>query len=257
MENKLKLSKLIRTKAKLRKKSISLGAWLQIGNTNSAEILSSSESFDWVCIDLEHSAISIEKCEDMIRTIETSGSLPIVRLTSNNSNQIKRVMDSGSLGIIVPMANSLKEVQKAYDSMHYFPRGNRGVGLARAQAWGKEFDSYKDKIDKETLLIPQIEHVDAVRNIDEIFSSNLIDAYLVGPYDLSSSLGSPGDFTTSEYKKALRHIKSTAKKYKIPSGYHLVDPDIKQLKKLIKEDYQFIAYGMDTTMLRDSAKIYD
>ena len=106
---------------------------MQIPNEISAEILSQAQNIDWVCIDLEHSSISYEKCESLIRAIDSGGSIPFVRLTSNNPDQIKRVLDSGARGIIVPMVNT-KMSKKL--SMQCTTLRNKGAGLARAQEWG-------------------------------------------------------------------------------------------------------------------------
>ncbi len=249
------MRKLNEIKDKLLKGQPTIGTWLQIPNTASAELLSSSESFDWVCIDMEHAPTSLETCEDMIRSIEFTGSVPIVRITSNTEDNIKRVMDSGAKGIVVPMVKDQESVSKAYSAMHYPPLGTRGVGLARAQNWGLNFEEYLNNIEKDCLLIAQIEHKDAVKNIDEIFNSNMVDAYIIGPYDLSSSLGSPGDFNSKEFLDSLDKIKRSAIKHNIPHGFHSVEPDIKKLKELIKEGYVFIAYSTDMIILREAGKL--
>ena len=255
MNKKIMKENLLKIKEKLANHIPTIGTWVQIGHNNSTEILSSSDSFDWVCIDLEHSAISIEKCESLIRAIEYGGSVPIVRLTSNNSDLIKRVMDSGALGIVVPMVSSLKDVTQAFDAMHFPPMGNRGVGLARAQEWGNSFEFYKNEVDPNTLFIGQIEHIDAVKNIDEIFESGLLDAYLIGPYDLSASLGKPGEFNDNEFISALESIKKAAVKHKVIAGYHLIEPDTNQLDQLIADGYIFIAYSIDSVILREAVKL--
>ena len=247
--------KLEQIKRKLEKRVLTLGTWVQIPNPASAEILSSSESFDWVCVDMEHSSISLETCEDLIRAIEVAGSLPIVRISSNNEDNIKRAMDSGAKGIIIPMVNHLDSLKSAHDAVHYPPRGKRGVGLARAQNWGSNFEKYINEIEKNCLVIPQIEHIESVRNIDEIFGSKLADAYIIGPYDLSASLGKPGNFNDEEFKSALHKVKKSADKFGIPHGFHLVDPDQNKLKKLIKDNYSFIAYSTDMILLREGGKV--
>jgi len=247
--------KLKEIKAKLSIGKPTIGTWLQIPNAASAELMSSSDSFDWVCVDMEHTPISFETCEDMIRSIEFAGSLPIVRITSNKEDDIKRVMDSGAKGIVVPMVKDQESLSRAYKAMHYPPLGTRGVGLARAHNWGLNFDNYVDIFEKDCLLIPQIEHIDAVKNIDEIFNSDMADAYIVGPYDLSASLGTPGYFEGKEFSEALEKIKKAAQKYNIPHGFHLVDPDIKKLNGLIEEGYVFIAYSTDMIILREAGKL--
>ena len=251
------IKQLLKIREKLANNQPSIGTWVQIGHPTSAEILSSSGSFDWVCIDLEHSPISMETCESLIRAIENSGSVPLVRLTSNDSSLIKRVMDCGALGIIVPMVCNHQSLKDVSNSMHYPPRGTRGVGLARAQDWGNSFETYKDEVDSNTLLIAQIEHQEAVENIDEIFGSGLLDAYIIGPYDLSASFGFPGDFEKEEFKSALEKVRESASLYNIPSGYHLVETNQKKLSELVKEGYVFIAYSTDTIMLTEAVKLGD
>jgi 2-dehydro-3-deoxyglucarate aldolase len=234
-----------------------LGSWLQIPSPVSAEIIASSPSFDWITIDLEHSSISIETCEIMIRSIEQAGSVPFVRLSSNDETLVKRVMDSGALGVIFPNVATKKDIVDAYSAMHFPPEGKRGVGLARAQSWGRSFERYKDEIDPNTLLIAQIENKEAAKNIDEIFSTGFVDAYIIGPYDLSASFGKPGDFEQDEFKKALEKIKESAVKHSIPSGYHLVEPDHSELKGLIKAGHSFIAYSTDAIILSRSSILND
>ena len=242
---------------KLASGSPTIGSWLQLPSAVSAEIIASSPSFDWVTIDLEHSSISIETCELMIRSIEQAGSAPFVRLSCIDETQVKRVMDSGALGVIFPNVSSKEDIVDAYNAMHFPPKGKRGVGLARAQSWGRSFETYKDDIDPNTLLIAQIENKEAAENIDEIFSTGYVDAYIIGPYDLSASFGKPGDFDQKVFKKALDKIKESAVKHSIPSGYHLVEPDQSELKNLIKEGHLFIAFSTDAIILSRSSILND
>ena len=96
---------MINLRTRLQKKEIVIGSWITLGHAAIAEIMCKA-GFDWLAVDLEHSAITISEAEDLIRVIELSGSTPLVRLTSNNVDQIKRVMDSGAHGIIVPMVKT-------------------------------------------------------------------------------------------------------------------------------------------------------
>tara|TARA_Y100001934_G_scaffold165281_1_gene196701 strand:+ start:1278 stop:2021 length:744 start_codon:yes stop_codon:yes gene_type:complete len=226
----------------------SLGSWITIGHPAVAEIMAAA-GFDWLTVDLEHSAISIERAEEIIRIIELCGVKPFVRLSSHNPEQIKRVMDSGAHGIIVPMVKTAEEVTRAVAAVHYPPLGNRSVGLARAQKYGNDFEAYYDWQKSNVMVIVQIEHIDAVDNIEEIFSIQGISGYIVGPYDLSASMGIPGDFSNEKMSVALERIKIAAKDYQVPSGIHIVEPDLGELKQRISEGYRFIAYGVDMRML--------
>ena len=230
-----------------------VGSWITLAHPAIAEIMSKA-GFDWLAIDLEHSVITIKEAEELIRIISLSGVTPLVRLTSNDPNQIKRVMDSGAHGIIVPMVNSSQDALKAVKAMKYPPHGNRGVGLARAQEYGKSFNEYKTWQESETLLIVQIEHIEAVNNLLDIFSTDGVDGYIIGPYDLSGSLGVPGQFDHPDFIAAIKNINSLAKEMNIPSGIHIIEPNLDELNSSIEKGYKFIAYSLDIRMLDASCR---
>ncbi len=109
-------------KSKLKSRQITFGSWITLGNPAVAEILAKS-GFDWLVVDLEHSTMSIEQAGDLIRVIDLAGIPPLVRLTSNDKNQIKRVMDAGAQGIIVPMVNTRIDAIEAVSATRYAPHG--------------------------------------------------------------------------------------------------------------------------------------
>ena len=100
--------------------------------------------FDWLAVDLEHSVITIREAEELIRVIDLCGVVPLVRLSANDSVQIKRVMDAGAHGVILPIVNTAIEAEKAVLAARYPPKGGRGVGLARGKGCGSSFDEYLD-----------------------------------------------------------------------------------------------------------------
>jgi len=225
-----------------------IGSWITLSHPGIAEIMVNA-GFDWLAIDLEHSVISLQDAENLIRTIDLAGGIPLVRVTSNDADLIKRVMDAGSYGIVVPMVNSKTDAQKAVDSMHYPSNGSRGVGLARAQKYGADFYGYKSWQDTNAILIVQIEHIDAVNNLEDILSVNGVDGLIIGPYDLSGSLGKPGDFDSKEFITAIEKIKNIANKLNIPLGIHIIEPSLTELKMKINEGFRFIAYSLDIRMI--------
>lgn len=230
------------------KKKISIGSWITLGHPSIAEIMCNA-GFDWLAIDLEHSSITLTQAEELIRVINLCNVKPFVRLTSNNSDQIKRVLDSGAEGIIVPMVKSYNDAIVAVGSCYYPPIGNRSVGLARAQKYGAGLKDYIKWKNKNLSLIVQIEHIDAIDNLEEIFSIEKIDGYLIGPYDLSASMGMPGDFKNKIFKDTVKKIVKIASKFKLKRGIHVVEPDKKILQEKIKEGFDMIAYSLDTRML--------
>ena len=227
---------------------LAIGSWIHIGNPVVGEIMGSA-GFDWLAIDLEHSMITLREAEDLIRVIELKGVVPLVRLSSNNHEQIKRVMDAGAHGVIVPMIKTAAEAFAAVRSVKYPPLGNRSIGLARAQGYGARFNEYFEWQKDQTIIVVQIEHVDAVANIEEILAVPGVDAYIVGPYDLSGSMELPGSFESPQFLKALQTIHSAGKKLDVPGGLHIVEPDPAALRESIEEGNQFIAYGIDTRMI--------
>ncbi|HRC26032.1 MAG TPA: aldolase/citrate lyase family protein [Alphaproteobacteria bacterium] len=235
-------------KDKLAAHTLVLGGWVMIGHPASAEIMARA-GFDWVCIDLEHTATDIETVENLIRAIEIGGAAPLVRLTNNDPNLIKRVTDSGAAGIIVPMVETPLQAQAAVDALYYPPRGKRGVGLARAQKYGAGFDSYKTWLDTQVVCIVQIEHIDAVRNAQAILSVPGVDGYMLGPYDLSASMGLPGQVDHPDVLTAIDQVRKTAKAMGKPGGIHVVEPDPARLRSAIDKGFTFIAYGIDTRII--------
>jgi len=173
------------------------------------------------------------------------------RIRINGFSQIKRVMDSGAHGVIVPMVNTEDDAKRAVESLYYPPKGRRGAGLYRAQKYGADFGAYKEWADRESVLIVQIEHIDGVSNLEEIISVDGVDGFIVGPYDLSGSLGMPGNWNHSIVKDALREVKRIIKSNAKPGGYHVVHPDHDELLSMIDEGYKIIAYGDDMVFLSE------
>ena len=244
---------MIELKNKIKENKLTIGSWITIGHSSIAEIMGQSQ-FDWLAIDLEHSSISMSQAEELIRVINLQDISPLVRLTSNNPDQIKRVMDMGAHGIIIPMVNSANDAYKAIEAAYYHPTGTRSFGLARAQGYGSNFENYLEWSKKNTVVIVQIEHINSIDHLDEIFSLDDVDAYIVGPYDLSGSMGIPGDFNNKDFKDAILSIKSAAKKANKPGGIHIVEPIPSLLVEAINDGFRFLAYGVDFTMINSACE---
>ena len=233
--------------------SLTLGSWITLGHPGIAEIMAKA-GFDWLVVDLEHSVISIEVAGDLIRTIDLCGVAPLVRLTSNDPNQIKRVMDAGAHGIVVPMVNTPADAARAVASTRYAPLGSRGVGLARAQGYGANFQDYLRWQSDGPVVIVQIEHKDAIAQLEQILAVPGVDGFIIGPYDLSCSMGIPGQFEQPEFISTMTHIRETGKRLSCPAGLHIVEPDLQRLEQAIREGYTFIAYSVDIRMLDVSVR---
>lgn len=235
-------------KAKLRSGQATLGCWITLGHTAIAEIMARA-GFDWLVVDVEHSTISIDTVGELIRVIDLCGVAPLVRLTSNNPDQIKRVMDAGAHGIVVPTVNSREEAERAVAAVHYAPEGVRGVGLGRAQGYGARFKDYLQWQKEGPVVIVQIEHRDALERLEEILTTPGVDGFIIGPYDLSCSLGVSGQFDHPDFTAAMERIRTTGLRLGSPAGLHIVEPDCDRLTQTLEEGYRFIAFSVDIRVL--------
>jgi len=232
----------------LRNGRCTIGSWITLAHPAIAEIMAKA-GFDWLTVDMEHSVLTIREAEELIRVIDLCGVTPLVRLSANDSVQIKRVMDAGAHGVIVPMVNSAAEAEQAVTAVRYPPEGRRGVGLARAQGYGTSFDQYLNWVNRNALVIVQVEHIKAVDNLEAILSVEGVDGYIVGPYDLSGSLGVPGEFDHPLMKNAMQRIEAIGKDSGKAPGIHVIEPKPDELKRRIEQGYRFVAYSLDIRML--------
>ncbi len=230
-----------------------IGSWITLNHPSIAEIMADA-GFDWLCVDMEHSVTDYYEAQQLIATIQAKGVKAFVRVGENNTRIIKRVLDAGADGIIVPMVNSKEDALKAIDAVKYPPKGKRGVGLARAQKYGFGFEEYKDNYADDIQLIVQIEHIDAVNNLEEIISLDEIDGTFIGPYDLSGSMGKPGKYNDDDVKEVLNRYEEIVKKYDKLIGFHVIKPDYQLVLEKINIGYNFIAFSLDTLFLGSIAR---
>jgi len=239
-------------KQKLKNNELTLGSWIMMGNQMSVEVMALA-GFEWLVVDIEHTAIDMETAQMLITTIQANNMQALVRVSKNEEVVIKKVLDMGADGIIVPMVNSKDDAKQAVEFAKYPPVGKRGVGLYRAQKYGTKFEEYKKWVDEELVIIAQIEHIDAVQNIDDIIKIDGIDGTIIGPYDLSGSMGFPGEFEREDVKDAVQKVLNSCKKHNMPSGFHVVDTDPTKLQAKIDQGCTFLAYGIDYFFMRDAA----
>lgn len=230
-----------------------IGSWITIPNTAVAEIMAWS-GFDWLVVDMEHSPIVLSQAQELIRVIHLCGLPSLVRVGENNANLLKRVMDAGASGVIVPMVNTAEAARQAVQGVKYDPLGQRGVGLARAQGYGMVFDAYRQWVANESVVIVQIEHIEAVENLSDILAVEGVDGFLVGPYDLSSSLGLPGQFEHPKVQDALYEISKVINSGSKPAGFHVVQPNSEDAVSKLKEGYSFLAFGVDFLYLGEMCR---
>jgi 2-dehydro-3-deoxyglucarate aldolase len=235
-------------KSRLSKGDLTIGSWITLGHPSIAEIMASA-GFDWLVLDMEHSVLELSEIQTLIQVLDGKQCPSIVRLTSNHPDQIKRVMDAGATGVMVPMVKSAEDARTAVQSVYYPPRGQRGVGLARAQGYGSSFQKYRSWLEENAVIVAMIEHVDAVNSIDEILAVDGIDAYIIGPYDLSGSMGRPGDLNHPDVQSSIARVLEAGHRSGKPGGIHVIEPDQDELQRRITAGFNFLGYGLDIRIL--------
>lgn len=227
-------------KERLARSELTIGSWITLGHPAIAEIMASA-GFDWLVLDMEHSVMELSEAQIIIQVLDKQQCPAIVRLTSNHPDQIKRVMDAGASGVMIPMIKSAEDAKIAVSSVYYPPQGQRGVGLARAQGYGASFQEYRQWLIENAVIVVMIEHIEAVKQIDSILAVPGVDAYIIGPYDLSGSMGMPGELDHPHVQDAIKHVLDAGKRLQKPGGIHVIEPDPAALQQRIRSGFSFWA----------------
>lgn len=237
---------------KLQSAEPSVGSWMQIPHASVAEIMGQA-GYDWVAVDLEHGSIGHHQLPDLFRALELGGTLPLVRLAQGDPKDCKAALDAGAGGVIIPMVESAEHLQRTVLACRWPPAGSRGVGFSRANLFGRHFEAYAVEA-QQPLIVAQIEHVRAVGNLAAILKVPGLDAILIGPYDLSASMGLTAQFEHPDFKALLAQIRRAAQQSGIASGVHVVDPSPAALAAAVREGARFIAYSIDAVFLDKASR---
>lgn len=235
-----------RLKRKLQNGEPCYGATLTINSPISAEILSHVD-LDWLWFEMEHTSLTLENVLTMQQATNGSNVSTIVRVPWNDKTMIKRALDTGPDGIIIPLVNTKEEAEYAVRAMKYPPVGERGAGLSRAQGYGLAMGDYLSTANDEVMTILMIEHIEAVKNINEILAVPGVDSIMVGALDLSGSMGILGQTNDASVEAAIQSVLQAAKKAKKPAGIITVTPE--DTKRRVAEGFTNLIIGIDVLFL--------
>jgi len=213
--------------------------------------LLSSLGFDWLFVDMEHGSLDGGMAQRLLQAIRppTHG---VIRVPIGDDVWLKKCLDLGPDGIIVPLVNTKEDAERVVALSKFPPQGRRSVGVARAHGYGLTFQEYVASANEDVAVIVQAEHIEAVRNIESILDVEGIDAIFVGPYDLSGSMGKPGQVEDDDVQEQIAHVRECAKKAGVRLGIFGVTPEA--VKPHIESGYTLISMGMDTLYLGQAAK---
>lgn len=202
-------------KEKMRKGEVVTGTFVRLGHPDVTEWLSRL-GFDFLLLDTEHAPTSFETLQRMMQSMNGTSCVPIVRPHWNDPVAIKRILDMGAYGVLIPWVNSKEEAVNAVRACKYAPDGVRGFGPRRCATFDPE---YFETANEEILIAVQIETEEAIRNLDEILSVGGIDAFYVGPFDLSVSLfGTPPKWDDPRFLEVFDKVLKAAKKWEKAAG---------------------------------------
>ncbi len=237
----------------LLQKRVTLGSWLQMAHPAAAEVHAGA-GYDWVCVDLEHGVTDLESTANLFRAIDAHGAVPVARLPLNEPIWIHRILDAGARGLIIPMVKTAEEAESAIREAKYPPRGVRGFGYSRANLYGERFNEYIQSANDQIAMIIQIEHKDAIANIDAILQVPGVDGVFIGPLDLSGSMGLTGQLDHPQVREALATYLAACRRHNMAAGMHIVRPNDANIAAGIAAGYTLIALGVDVVFMAEGAK---
>lgn len=237
-------------RARLRGGEKLLGTMVTLASGASAEVLASL-GFDWLFVDGEHGPLEARELTEILQAVGDKTAC-IVRVPEAAEVPIKRALDLGAHGIIVPQVNTAEQAANVVRWARYAPEGSRGVGLARAHGYGLKFREYLSAANREIAVIVQAEHARAVENIEAIVRVPGVDAVLLGPYDLSASLGKLGQVDDPAVVAAIGRVTDVCRAAGMPLGYFGVTAAA--VRPYVERGYTLIVAGVDTLYLAQSAQ---
>lgn len=235
-------------KAKFRNRERLFAAWVSYAHPSITETFARA-GIDVMFIDMEHSTISLEQAQRIIAASQSEGVPCLPRPVSHGNEYLKPLLDSGSDGLLIQMVETSEQVEALIKDIKYPPVGRRTYGLNRAQAYGFDFDTYIDSWNDSSMFLIQVESIRAVENIDALLEFDEIDGVMIGPMDMSGSLGVPGQTTHPLVIEASRKVIEACEKRGKSCGTQVADSTPENVQALFDLGYNYAILGSDLFVL--------
>jgi 2-keto-3-deoxy-L-rhamnonate aldolase RhmA len=236
-------------RSRLKRGDLLIGTLVTLASLETVEIIVQA-GFDWLFVDMEHSILGPPQAQAILQCVGERVAC-VLRVPLNDEIWIKKALDSGAAGILVPQVNSIEDARRAVRYCKYPLQGIRSVGMARAHGYGAKSQAYLDQANANTAVIIQVEHIEAVKNIEAIIMVENVDAVLIGPYDLSASMGLMGQVDGEGVLSAIEHVGQVCQVHGMPLGIFTTQAE--RAKAYIQQGYNLIACSGDTLMLAQAA----
>lgn len=235
-------------RAKFSAREKMFGGWVSYAHPSITETFARA-GFDFMAIDMEHSTISIEQAQRIIAASQAEGVPCMPRPVSHSNDYIKPLLESGADGMLIQMVNTPEEVEALIRLVKFPPVGNRSYGVNRAHGYGWDFDEYIQTWNKSSPFLLQVESIQAVENIDLLLQFDEVDGVMVGPYDISGSLGVPGQTSHPKVLEASRRVIEACARHGKSCGTQVSEASEAGVQALFDLGYTYAILGSDLFVL--------
>lgn len=238
-----------RIKEKLQNREVVFGAWTSVTHPCVSEMFGSIMQPDFIGIDMEHTSVSLEVVTHIMTAGHTTGTCMIPRVPSHEAITMRRLLDAGANGLMVPMVTTREEVNNIVKTFKYPPVGRRSFGVSRAQSYGGNYDNYTHSWNEKSILMIQIESIEGVEAADAILSCDHVDGVMIGPYDISGSLGVPGKLSDPGVLRACDKVIEACVRHQKSCGTQIVEPTPENVKEAFSLGYTFTVLASDLFLI--------
>ncbi len=235
-------------KEKLQKRERLFAGWVSYAHPSITETFARA-GFDFIAIDMEHSTISLEQAQRIIAASQSEGVPCLPRPVSHSNDWIKPLLESGADGLLAQMVNTAEEIKTLIYHLKYPPIGRRSYGVNRAQTYGFDFDAYIQNWNETSTFIIQVESIQSVENIESLLAFDEVDGVMIGPYDISGSLGVPGQTSHPLVIEASRKVIAACERYGKSCGTQVADAKAENVHELFDLGYTYAILGSDLFVL--------
>ena len=235
-------------KEKLRKRERVFGGWISYREPAIAETFAKA-GLDFVAIDMEHTTISIDDANRIITSVQGEESICLPRPVSHNNDYIKPLLEAGADGTIIQMVNTKSEAEELLNLQKFPPIGKRSFGVNRAHGYGFDFDTYIKTWNESSICMIQVESIVGVDNIEELLQVDGIDAVMIGPYDISGSLGLPGETNHPKVREACQRVVEACARNGVSCMTQISDVNTEAVNDAFAQGYTAIVLGSDLFVL--------
>lgn len=240
--------KRVTLKQKLRQRERMFAGWVSYAHPSITETFARA-GFDFMFIDMEHSTISIEQGQRIIAASQFEGVPCIPRPVSHSNDYLKPLLESGADGMLIQMVETADQVKALIDNVKYPPVGHRTYGVNRAQAYGFDFEEYIQNWNETSTFMLQVESIKGVNNIEELVAFDEVDGVMIGPLDISGSLGVPGQTNHPLVIEASLKVIEACKRHGKSCGTQVADANPESVQRLFDLGHNYAILGSDLFVL--------